>query len=192
MSAAGRAVRRENDAYYTPDVVAQACARALVPHLPTPHPHGGPDLYVCEPSVGGGAFVRALRQLCPMHIVGVDVDPGVHGATECDVFVQADWPQFRPVLPFDLIVGNVPYSHAEAHVRHALAMVSHGGVVAFLLRLAFLEGQARRAFWDEHRPLEVHVLSKRPSFTGGGTDSAAYAFFLWKRGHQGETRMGWL
>jgi hypothetical protein len=38
----------------------------------------------------------------------------------------------------------------------------------------------------------VHVLSRRPSFTGGGTDSAAYGWFVWRKGYVGSPRLGWL
>jgi hypothetical protein len=61
-----------------------------------------------------------------------------------------------------------------------------------LLRLAFLEGQKRAPFWKAQPPYSVSVLAKRPSFTGGGTDSAAYAFFEWRRGFVGETLLRWV
>ena len=81
----------------------------------------------------------------------------------------------------DLIISNPPYSHAEAFARVALQLVRPGGIVAFLLRLAFIEGQKRAAFHREH-PSDIHVLSTRPSFNGMGTDSAAYAWFIWGLG----------
>ena len=46
--------RRALDAYYTPDDVALACVDALAPLVAR-------GASICEPSVGGGAFVRALR-----------------------------------------------------------------------------------------------------------------------------------
>ena len=34
-------------------------------------------------------------------------------------------------------------------------------------------------FWKAYPVNKLYVLSKRPSFTGKGTDSAAYAWFVW-------------
>jgi len=82
------------------------------------------------------------------------------------------------------VVGNPPYLAAEAHIRHALRLAPN---VAFLLRLGFLESAKRLSFWGQHPPSEVHVLAQRPSFTGKGTDSAAYGWFVWRTGRAGPT-----
>jgi hypothetical protein len=82
---------------------------------------------------------------------------------------------------FDLIVGNPPYAVAEAHIRHALALSArYGSAVAFLLRVNFLGSKERFAFWRDHPPTLVSVLSERPSFFGTGTDASEYAFFVWR------------
>lgn len=174
--------RIAHDAYYTPDDVAARLVRVLVEHHLPPSPR------VCEPSVGGGAFARALRAACGphTHLTGVDIRPDAEGLRLCDVAVAGDY------LALDLprvawTIGNPPFTHAEAHVRHALSRSSRG--VAFLLRLAFLESEKRAAFWAEHPASAVYVLSKRPSFVGGGTDSCAYALFVWDKMHVGPTTL---
>jgi hypothetical protein len=50
-----------------------------------------------------------------------------------------------------------------------------------LLRLAFVESARRFVWWERHgaRLAHVYALAERPSFTGGGTDSAAYGWFVW-------------
>lgn len=95
---------------------------------------------------------------------------------------------------FDLIVGNPPYEYAEEFVRMALRHLAPHGSIVFLFRLAFLESQDRGAgLWREYPPYRVSVCSKRPSFTGNGkTDSAAYALYYWRHGHQGDFAGGWI
>ncbi len=117
---------------------------------------------VLEPSIGGGAFARHVKAIPQCEkLIGVDLDP---------------WP--------DWIVGNPPYAVAEEHVRKAIGVAPR---VAFLLRLAFLESLERIPFWKEHPCRTVWVLSKRPSFTGGGsTDSCPYGFFFWDRSPVGD------
>ena len=178
MSSAPKGERIANDAYFTPDDVAARCVATL--------DLSGANL-ILEPSVGGGAFVRAIRRaMVPgAVIIGCDIDANPPGADECDSWHRADFATEHFVC-VDWVIGNPPYSHAEAHVRHALTLAPR---CAFLLRLAFLESEKRAPFWREHPAAAVYVLSKRPSFTGGGTDSAAYAWFVWDRDHVGPTAL---
>lgn len=189
MSSTNRGSTRETlDAYRTPD----ALARALVATLDVK-----PGTIALEPSAGGGAFCRALAEHDAV-VFAIDIEPAAVGAlldylvtadAACQDFLApmpANWP--RP----HLVCGNPPFDAAEAHVRRALEVVAPGGTVAFLLRLAFLETRARLPLWQEHPPSVVHVLVERPSFTGGGTDSAAYAFICWKKSYRGATRLEWI
>ena len=194
MSATNRGGERVAlDAYYTPDDVAARCVAAL--------PEAAMQVArVLEPSVGGGAFVRAVRAVAaarwgPMACIPIrvcDVNPEAPGLVGEHTSWVGDFLDMPVSAPYDLVLGNPPYRDAEAHIRHALAHVGRGGHVAFLLRLAMLESERRRPLWREHPPIAVHVLTRRPSFTGGGTDSAAYAWFVWRRGYTGAPSVGWL
>lgn len=186
------AERRENDAYYTPDDVARKCVATIAHHLSRAR--------IVEPSVGGGAFLRAVAHfgVMPHSTYAIDVDPNAAGLMLADRFTVGDFasrgttsacPDCR-----NWIIGNPPFSHALEHVERALEIAfadrTKPGGVAFLLRLAFVESEARRAFWRKWPVTELHILSKRPSFTGGKTDSCAYAFFVW---HAGERQpVGWI
>jgi len=165
--------RIEGDRYYTPDDVALACVGAL------PCSFYG---HALEPHCGGGAFVRALRWHRFQKITTVDVDPNAGPDLNCDFL------QIPRSINVDCIVGNPPFADAEAHVRHALSLTPR---VAFLLRLGFLASQKRAALFEKHRPAMVCVMSKRPSFTGQGTDNSDYAFVIWD-GETDETKMGWI
>jgi len=159
-----------HDAYYTPDALAAACvARCGIL----------PSSFVVEPSVGGGAWVRALRAgVLGVHVTGIDIDPEAAGLLACNVSRVGSWTD-EHVGDWDWSVGNPPYSDAEAHVRASLARCHN---VAALLRVSFLGSRQRLAFWHAHPADEVVMLSPRPSFTGGGSDTAEYALFIWRRG----------
>ncbi len=164
------------DAYYTPEALATACVSVV--------PFSGDGLVV-EPSVGGGAFARAVRARWPRAFVtGVDVNPDAPGRSNVHFFETRDVLLWRPFPPPNLIVGNPPYTDAEAHVRWALEQVSAGGTVGMLLRLAFLETKKRRAFWAQWGAYldTVYVLAERPSFLANGKhDSCAYGWFVWRK-----------
>lgn len=166
--------RRADDAYFTPDALATALVE-LIPVVGC----------VCwEPHAGGGAFVRALGAAGAGAVIAGDIS-GQWGAP-LD-FLTAPWPA---ILPCDWIVGNPPFRNHEAHIDRALRMAPN---VAFLLRLAVMESAARAPMWKRWPLRRVTVLAERPSFTDGGTDSAAYGFFWWQRGYTGPAEVvpGW-
>ena len=180
-------VRIANDAYYTPD----ALATALVAKLNADGFWSGG--HVLEPSAGGGAFVRAAAAIKPhpQTITAIDIDPVANDRLRrSDTPARVVHQDFRDAVgEYELIVGNPPFSAAQEHTELALSRRSEAGTVAFLLRLAFLETQGRAQFWRDNPASKVYVLSERPSFTGGKTDSCAYGFFVWQRGWRDPTEL---
>ncbi len=179
MSSTKTPKREGLDAYYTPDAVAKACLSVL---------DIAPSMTVWEPHVGGGAFMRALADR-GVYTVASDINPNAPGLVLSRCRFVGDFLSYIDDggHEFDWIVGNPPFNDAEAHVRQALRLTSGG--VGFLLRLAFLASAKRAALFREHPLAEVHVLTSRPSFTGGGTDSADYGFFVWRRDYKGSTTL---
>ena len=164
-----RTQRRELDAYYTPELLAER----LVSVLPI-------KVYeiAWEPHVGGGAFAQALLRRTP-HVRVTDLDPKAPGlalvasnaaevADFLDVEHRVDW-----------IVGNPPFTGFENHVTHALECADN---VAFLLRLGALAAQKRIDLWERWPLRQLWVLAERPSFTGGSTDNSDYGWFWFQRG----------
>lgn len=175
--AKARDQRAPGDFYQTP----QALADAMAVRLPEPgldpkthEPCLSFGLRVLDPCAGNGVFGRSIRTFRPKATLHeIDVSPQGPGIEMLDFFSLG----CTEGRIFDVIIGNPPYSLAEQFIRHALSLAPE---VHFLLRLNFLEGQKRRAFWKEHPVSHVAVLSRRPSFTGKGTDATAYAVFVWK------------
>ena len=166
------------DYYRTPSW----CVEAIAPHLPR--------VPALDPCCGDGAILDVLERLSwgSAHLNGFEVDNA--RAVACDsksyLVHNVDALARRwDGVGRNLVIMNPPFAHAEAFVRKAIAETVHiRGTVAALLRLAFLEGKARAEFHREH-PSDVFVLSKRPSFTGGPTDSCAYAWLIWAPGRGG-------
>lgn len=192
MSATRRgAERAESDFYATPFGVCEAAVRVI--------PLRSPDAQVLDVGAGTGAWGRAMREVFPdAYITGVDLEDREkpsgdsydewHGSRDFLATTQAN------LGTYDAVVGNPPFSQAEEFVRHAHTLVATGGSVAFLLRLAFLEGKKRGdGLWKEFPLARLYVCSARPSFTGNGkTDATAYALFVWEKGHHGKFVGGWI
>ena len=77
----------------------------------------------------------------------------------------------------ELIFTNPPFSIAQEFIEHSLPRAK---CVVMLLRINFLGSKKRYNFWQNNKPDAIYVLSKRPSFTGKGTDATEYAWFVWQ------------
>jgi hypothetical protein len=173
-------MRKAFDAYYTSDETAQLCVDAIGHRLGT----------VLEPHAGGGAFIRALMPVAD-NVIGLDCDSFAPTLTAYKGVTFGDFLTYCPLNPIDWVVGNPPYKNAELHVQQALKLAREG--VGFLLRLSFLASLKRKSLWGAVPPAEIHVLSKRPSFTtDGATDSADYAFYIWRVGSWGHPTLHWI
>jgi predicted RNA methylase len=182
MSSTGRgAIRRKNDYYETPIW----CADVAVEIVGAEHKQRKP--FVFDAGCGEGAILSKF-EAAGYEGAGIEIDPVLQeqARSRCDgEIIGSDFllwtPADFPSAQWPMAVMNPPFSCAQQFIEHALE--SCGSVLA-LLRLSFLESQKRRAFWRQN-PADVYVLSRRPSFMGGKTDSCAYAWFLWGPGQRG-------
>lgn len=77
---------------------------------------------------------------------------------------------------YQVAMTNPPFSLAQDFIDASLAV---SDTVVMLLRLNYLASKGRWEFMRTRTP-DVYVLPNRPSFTGGGTDSIEYAWFVWR------------
>lgn len=95
------------------------------------------------------------------------------------------------------IITNPPYKYAKEFVEKALEISIESTKIAMLLKLTFLEGQARKKLFETSPPKKIYVFSKRIEcgkngvFTG--TSAVAYAWFIWEKGYSGKPVIeGWI
>lgn len=178
-----RTVRQRGDFYATP----AETIRAILPALDLAE-----DAFILDAGSGDGAIAAELSKAFPRaEVLGIERDPelvekarnrGLYNAE----FLRGNFYRYSSAMASpDAIVMNPPYSHALEFVERALAIVKRGGTVAALLRVGFLGSETRREFNRRH-PSDVYVLTRRPSFTGKGSDATDYAWFVWgpNRGHR--------
>ncbi len=95
------------------------------------------------------------------------------------------------------IISNPPYSAGLEFVQRALESVRPGGKVAMFLKVQFLEGQKRGAFFKDTPPRTVYISRSRISCAKNGDferfpDSAiAYAWYVWEKGFTGDPVIKW-
>ena len=96
------------------------------------------------------------------------------------------------------IVTNPPFRYALEFVQKSLDLIPEGRKVAMFLRIQFLEGKARRKFFDRHPPKTVYVATSRIKCAMNGDfestkgSTALYAWFVWQKGWKGETVVRWI
>lgn len=179
MSAKHGPPKRLDERYETPAWCVEALLRAWRPQY---------SERVLDPCVGNGAIPHAYEAVDPHpKRVWTLVDIAPETSKICDLpdvvcgrvsIFSGDFfsiVKTRPRVYFDLCIMNPPYSLAEEFIRKARECSRE---VAALLRLGFLAGQKRNS-WLRSDPPNVYVLSRRPSFTGRGTDATDYAWFVW-------------
>ena len=139
-----------------------------------------------EPSAGDGAIIKELNARYPnTPILSIELDSAhyeeLKAISNNDVLLQDFLTTSPEVLQcYQMIIGNPPFSLAQEFLEHILSNIKleEQGVI-MLLRLGFLGSQKRHEFWQKYPPCKILPLSKRPSFTGHGTDSQEYAWFCW-------------
>ena len=150
------------------------------------------DPFVWECSCGAGHLSEVLREhgyiVRSTDLVDRGYGEGNVNFLECNDVVNCD------------IITNPPFKYAQYFVEHALEITSEGNRIAMFLKLTFLETKARRALFEKNPPELIYVSSSRLQCakggdfktykTGSGT-AIAYAWFIWRKGFKGETRVRW-
>src|SRR5262245_49963056 len=104
-------LRKDNDAYFTPDW----CTEALLPHLRV-----RPPALIHEPAAGNNAIVDVLKK-AGYRVSSNDISRGVDFLAVTHISTNA-------------IVTNPPYGLAEQFIAHALDLTEPHGLVCMLLR----------------------------------------------------------
>ena len=132
-----------------------------------------------EPACGDGRIAKMLG--CER---ATDIRPETGAGGGIDFLLEQ--------CEVDFIVTNPPYSLALQFVKHALECAPK---VAMLLRLQFLEGKERRAFFAKWPPARIYVFSERlncdPDSDGKG-GMMCFAWFIWERSYHGLPILSWI
>jgi hypothetical protein len=135
-----------------------------------------------DPCAGEGAIIRAVPEVAWSAMeIRPECEELLEDAAGVGNVVIGDFlTEGHPGDP-SWVVTNPPFRLAADFARAGLEACSQG--VAMLLPLGWLGSCSKRL--DLLRsPPDVLVLSKRPSFTGRGTDVQSYAWCIWRRGQR--------
>lgn len=98
------------------------------------------------------------------------------------------------------IVTNPPFELAVPFVEMAIKSVEESASVVMFMKLIFLEGQKRKAFFKTYPPHTVYVSSSRLLCAKNGdfvearkqSSAVCYAWYHWIKGYEGDTKIKWV
>lgn len=188
---AGRG-HRDPDDYYatTPEMALLACKTLRSDFIAHPGTILEPN-FVLEPTCGTGTWLPGIAATWPnADILGIERNPKLADYSRRRGFNVEQRDILEATLDtYDLIVGNPPFRLADELIPMLITRLNPGGVLAFLLRLNFFEGQERyEKFWRIYPATAAYPLPQRPGFTpDGATDGTGYMLCVWQRGYTGPT-----
>lgn len=163
--------------------------RAFVQHVMIPELGAKPGDSVWEPACGEGHMAAVLAETFKATFASDVFDYGYGYVRD---FLDREPGEVAP----DWIVTNPPFIAGEAFTLQALAIAREG--VALLVRLQWLEGEARSRLFSSHPPALVAVSAERiPMHRGrwepAGSTATSYAWVCWfARRTNDRTRLIWI
>ena len=192
MSSTRRKSNRDPyDNYPTPAWVVDAILDAITKHTPPIRnptlrlgmDSGSPLLSIVEPTAGEGAIIKRILShpdITTRNITAVEVRQEARGDL-CALIpynrvITKDVTtiRYQSSYRYDLAIVNPPFNNAMAIAKWCL---ENARVVCLLQRASWSYTAARYEFMEQHKP-DILQLTNRPSFTGKGTDSADYAWYI--------------
>ncbi len=181
--------RQKRDLYPTP----LGLCRAAMVHLGSELTLAENPPVILDPGAGAGAWGVAIKEIYPdSKLIGVEIDDKASITDDYDVWLTESF--LDNDYSAGMVIGNPPYSLAKEFIQKGLDSMPEGGIMMYLLRIAYLNSQKRyRNLWTVTPPAEVLVSSRRPSFTGDRkTDDTDFALYIWSKGWSGNTLLNWL
>ena len=175
MSATGRGTERKPYDFYATPI---DCVENFINNYGVDRIKGN----ILEPSAGNGNVIQALRQKKVQGIItALEIRDEERDSLNrlSDKVIIGNFLDWKADKNYDVIIGNPPYTFAREFIEKCFKIGKENTVIIKLLRTAFLESKSRYEFWQRHPLSGLYTLSKRPSFTGKGSDATSYSWFIW-------------
>lgn len=152
---------------------------------------------IYEPACGAGCLSEVLKNEYGRKVYSYDiVDRGYEDGVVKDFLQTKELPR-----DCNCILTNPPYSLATEFILHSLRLLQDGGLCIMFLKTTFLEGQNRYSkIFSITPPIAIYqfisriLCAKNADFGKARRDGSAvsYAWFVFKKGHAGETIVRWI
>lgn len=154
---------------------------------------------ILEPCIGGGHIANAIKNFYTNErkIIGLDlVDRGYPNT------IIQDFLTWQTDKKFEGIITNPPFSLAQEFIEKGMELLTENGQMAMFLKIQFLEGAKRKAFFEKYPPKYVYVFRNRMATWNNGNEldkngkrwatTMCHAWFIWEKGSKTEPIVRWL
>ena len=157
-----------------------------------------PNRRIWECAAGAGHLAKRLKAY-GYDVYATDIKESDYPLGAVQDFLKAERLDFITGR-YDILT-NPPYKYAKEFVRKSLELVPDGCKCYMFLKLQFLEGVARyNEIFQNIPPQSVYVFKKRVLCAKNGEfermrkagSAVAYAWFVWEKGYNGKTVLGWI
>ena len=183
-SAHSQTEREKNDYYATDPIAIAWLLKAYVERDKEEL-----DKFIWEAACGEGHLAKPLKE-AGYNLLSTDLVDRGYGDV-LDFFKSSgEW--------CGDILTNPPFKVAEKFVRHGYKRLKKGKRLFIFQRIHFLESSGRHQLFKELPPKFVYVHSSRVGTAMNGdferfnAKAMAYAWYIWEKGHQGETTVRWI
>lgn len=143
---------------------------------------------IWECAVGGGHLAEVFKEA---GVLGKATDKYDRGYGEVEDFLTStcDWDGD--------IVTNPPYKYGLEFIEKGLETLHEGRKLALWFPIRYLSSKSRRKVFEKYPPYKVWVSSSRIVCAPNGDfehmkgSAVDYAWFIWHKGYDGETKLGW-
>lgn len=149
---------------------------------------------IWECAVGGGHLAEGLARHGEVAKMS-DLYP--HDCMDLLVeWEQIDFLEFDGEWDGDIIT-NPPYKFAGEFIEKAMEILKPERKLALWLPIRYLASKGRRKIFEKYPPFKVWVSSSRLICAPNGMfdqikgSAVDYAWFIWHKGYEGETKLGW-
>lgn len=91
----------------------------------------------------------------------------------------------QPAAP--VVITNPPFKVAADFIEHGMGELKLDGM-SLLLKSTYFHAIKRKPLYDKFPPLIVAPLLWRPDFSGQGSPTMEFSWFIWKQGFRGHPR----
>ena len=175
MSATGRGTERKPHDFYATPI---DCVENFINNYGIDRIKGN----ILEPSAGNGNIIQSIKDFGYLNnITALEIrEEERDNLTQIsDKVIIDNFLEWEADKDYDIIIGNRRYTYAREIIEKCFKIANKNTVIIMLLRTAFLESKSRYEFWQQHPLSGLYTLSKRPSFTGKGSDATSYSWFIW-------------
>ncbi len=143
---------------------------------------------VWECACGEGHMAEVLKK---HGILGKATDLVDRGYGEVEDFLASNEPWSGD------IITNPPYIHANKFIEKSMQLLADGSKLALFLPIRYTEGKARKVLFEMYPPKKIWVSSSRLKCAINGDfgnmkeSAVSYAWFVWEKGYEGESKIGW-